>query len=309
MLELLLSRAGESPPLDLTTFAWKSLGGNRYGFHHDVVKWNNQLYWIGGTNGTPQTLFARWNGTGWTALPALPTARSGHTSAVVGDKLYVCGGQNAGGTAHTTLVQCYDFVAGTWTTKAPLPSTQCYGDGCAIGTDIYLFGGMTSQTSTPEVPSKFIQYKYDTLTDTWSELTIVGQTPRLDLGVAALDGKIYLIGGRNNSAYINKTFCYDPVTGDMIQKANLLASYGCRRSFVTFDKRLISLWGCQASNGTPYAGTNWYDPVNDAWHALPANASAARGFGGAGFIGNKIYYFSGIKTGTGQVDAWEFSPP
>lgn len=310
MFESMLSIGGPAPPppqLDFSTFSWVQLGGSRYGFHHDVVKWNEQLYWIGGTSGTPQTLFGRWNGTAWTALPVLPTARSGHVSVVVGDKMYVCGGSNAGGTAHTTLVQCYDFIAGTWSTKSPMPGTQGYGDGCAVGTDIYLFGGMTSQASG-ENPAKFIQYKYDTLTDTWTELTITGQTPRLDLGVAAIGTKIYLIGGRSGGVYSNKMFCYDTETGQMTAKADMIAAYGCRRNFIYFNERLMSLWGIQTQAGAPYQGTNWYNPVDDTWHALPTTA-AARGMGGSGWIGNRIFYFGGIKSGTGQTDAWKFSPP
>lgn len=300
--------SGGGPPLDFTTLSWKQLGGSRYGFHHDIVKWNGQLYWIGGYSGAPQATFGRWNGTAWTVLAALPTARAGHTSVVVGDKMYVCGGLNAGGGAATTLVECYDFVAGTWSTKAAMPGPMTFGDGCAVGTDIYMFGGMTSSTSSPEVPAKFNQYKYNTLTDTWSELTITGQVPRLDLGVAAIGTKIYLIGGRNNSVYTNKFFCYDTVAGTMTELATMLASYGCRRSFLFFENRLISLWG-NSSTSAPYGGTNYYNPEDNTWHALPANAGAARGFGGAGFIGRKLWYFAGIKGGTGQTDAWEYSPP
>jgi len=312
MIETLVSVSNgpppTSPPLDFTTFSWKQLGGSRYGFHHDVAKWGGQLYWVGGYSSVPQVTFGRWNGTAWTALANLPTARAGHTSVVVGDKMYVCGGLNAGGSAATTLVECYDFLTGTWSTKAAMPGPMTFGDGCAVGTDVYMFGGMTSSTSNPEVPAKFNQYKYNTLTDQWTELTTTGQVPRLDLGVAALNGKIYLIGGRNNSAYTNKTFCYDPANGSMTEKANMLASYGCRRTFLAFDNRLMSLWG-STNGGGPYGGTNWYDPDTDVWTALPANAGAARGFGGAGFIGKKIFYFAGIKSGTGQTDAWEFSPP
>lgn len=310
MMEQLVCRAGPAasgPPLDFTTLSWKQLGGSRYGFHHDVVKWNNLLYWIGGFSGTPQNTFGRWNGTSWTVLPVLPSARAGHTSVVVGDKMYVCGGLNAAGSAATTLVECYDFVAGTWSTKASMPGPMTFGDGCAVGTDIYMFGGMTSSTSSPELPAKFNQYKYDTLTNTWSELTITGQVPRLDLGVAAIGTKIYMVGGRNNSVYTNKLFCYDTVTAEMTEMATMLASYGCRRTFLAFEDRLISLWG-SVTGGGPYSGTNYYNPDDNTWHALPANAGAARGFGGAGFINRRLFYFAGIKSGTGQTDAWEFSP-
>lgn len=309
MWEQLLSQVttpGPAAPLNLEAFVWKQLGGSRFGFHHDVVQWGGQLYWIGGFSSVPQTLFARWNGSAWTALPALPTARSGHTSVVVGDKMYVIGGHNAAGSAATGLNQCYDFVAGTWSTKASMPGANAFGDGCAVGTDIYIFGGMTSTTASPELPSKFIQYKYNTLDDTWSELTITGQTPRLDLGVAAIGTKIYFIGGRNNSVYINKMYVYDTTNGVMSPLADMPAAYGCRRCFHSFDNRLISLWGI-ISGGGPYAGTNYYTPGTNTWTALAANAGAARGMGGSGFMGNRMFYFGGIKTGTGQTDAWEFS--
>lgn len=295
-------------PQDLTTLTWKSVASPGYSFHHDVVKWNNQLYMVGGFNSTPQKYFKRWNGTAWTTLPDLPTARSGHTSIVVGNKLYVIGGHNAAGTAATNLVQCYDFIAGTWSTKAVLPSVAAFGDGCAVGNDIYIFGGMTSTTASPEVPTKFHQYKYDTLTDTWTTLTTTGQTPRLDLGVAADGAEIYLIGGRNNGVYSNKTWCYNTATGVMTQKADMPAAYGCRRTFFAYDNRLISLWG-SVNGGGPYSGENVYNPATNTWQTLTANPAQARGFGGAGFLGTRLFYVAGIKSGTGQTDTWEFSPP
>jgi hypothetical protein len=287
---------------------WKSTASPGYSFHHDVVSYDGKLYWIGGFSGTPQAWFRRFDGTAWVDLPALPTARAGHTSAVVGSKLYVCGGLTANGGAATTLVECYDFTLGTWSTKAALPGPMTFGDGCVVGTNIYMFGGMTSSTVSPEVPTKFNQYKYDTLNNTWTELTITGQTPRLDLGVAAIGTKIYLIGGRNNSVYINKTFCYDTVTGVMTEKANMPAAYGCRRTFHSFKGRVISLWG-SVNGGAPYSGSNVYDPFSNTWQALAANAGAARGFGGSGILGTRMFYFAGIKSGTGQTDSFEFSLP
>jgi hypothetical protein len=58
----------------------------------------------------------------WSALPALPTARSGIAAAALGSRLLVFGGEAPSGTFGQ--VEGFDAAAGRWSAYAPMPTPR-----------------------------------------------------------------------------------------------------------------------------------------------------------------------------------------
>lgn len=291
------------PPVDIATLTWAAMGtALRYSFHHDAVEYKGAMYWVGGFEGSAsQTWFYKFiPTTGFTAMPVqMPQGRAGHCSVIAGDDLYVCGGFVGAPTGHTGLLTRYNFNTQTWVTLAPCPNTHSYGDMVHVNGKLYVFGGMTS-SAAGETPAKFIQWCYEIATNTWVELN-TGISARLDMGACVIDNKIYLLCGRYNSAYFRVLYRYDPSDGSLVTLAQPPAAASGRRSLLNFYGVLVSVFGMTSASAT-YNAVNYYDIPTNTWKTLNTYAGF-RSFGACAVLGNRIYYHSGIRNGTGLSDS------
>lgn len=149
---------------------------------------------------------------GWQDLPDLPgAARQGVMAEVVDDRLYLWGGFSY------EQPQCYadgyrlSRQQGNWRWEPlpPLPYPLTAAGICSLGSRIYLFGGA-------EYAEDFLTYSdragthhrlgarlwvCDTAASrlAWEELPECPGTPRLNHAVAAVAGKIYVLGGATGS--------------------------------------------------------------------------------------------------------------
>jgi hypothetical protein len=104
---------------------------------------NDKFYVIGGYNGTANN----WNmiydisGNVWATGAVITQPRHSHSQVAYNDSLiYVLGGRDASGTAHSTVF-IYNTYTDAWTTGTSMPTT-CHKGGAAIIEDtIYLVGG------------------------------------------------------------------------------------------------------------------------------------------------------------------------
>lgn len=270
-----------------------------YGFHHDCVKYDGELYSVGGYGGaSAYTAFQKFNGTSWVSLPALPRGRYGHTSVVLGDELYVIGGTTGSGSATVTIVDKYNFTTGVWSTVADCPTVFLYGDGCAINGKIYIFGGYPSASVSGDSPAVFIQYVFDPANNTWAVFNTSGISPRLGPAVCTYNGSIYLLGGRYANIAIKEFWKINPVTGEAVRLADPPAAVGCRRAFLNLNGTLVSIFG-DASSNVVYSSCCAFDPVAGTWSTWLTDTTNSRAYGSVGYLGDTVYYFCGIKNGTG----------
>jgi hypothetical protein len=171
-------------------------------------------------------------GTGtWAAVAggSLATALSGARAAVVGSVAWLFGGktnvaefsdQLDGGSAVDT-VQSTDGA--TWTTGYAALSNARHGVGAsAVGTDIFVSGGKEGGW-TDKIE------KYDTLTDTWTQMlpddNNDGLLPRRNWHASEVVlGKVLLAGGRiatNGNKETTNVRLYDPVSNTLVTKADM----------------------------------------------------------------------------------------
>ena len=96
---------------------------------------------------------------------------------------------------------------GEYTKLADIPYMFYYGSAVAIGTDIYLLGGSSSQNN----------YKYDILTDTYTQLKNIPYTFHYGDAVA-IGTDIYLLGGSSSQ---NNNYKYDTLTDTYSRLKNI----------------------------------------------------------------------------------------
>ena len=77
----------------------------------------------------------------WTTKTAMPTARAGVSSGVIGGKLYVIGGTVGSLEAVRAVVEAYDPRTNTWSTHTPIPTPRSFAAAGVVDDTLYVVGG------------------------------------------------------------------------------------------------------------------------------------------------------------------------
>ena len=146
----------------------------------------------------------------WTVKGVAPTKRVGFACGEVNGKIYVMGGDTLDGLQIITLslVEEYDPVTNTWTTKADMPVPRGGFASAVVNGLIYALGGGAAgigMLATVDV--------YDPATDTWSTGNANIPTPRDLVSASTVNGIIYVIGGQppGGGTSLATVEAYDPV--------------------------------------------------------------------------------------------------
>jgi N-acetylneuraminic acid mutarotase len=210
-------------------------------------------------------------------------------TAGVNGKLYSLGGQ-----PNTRLVHEYDPASNTWRPRAPMPSARGGGATAVIGTKIYVAGARPP--ILPEVSNAF--EVYDAATDTWDTLPPVPSAfpQRNHLAAAAINGKIYVAGGRYNECCVGAPMTasldmFDPATETWTAKSPLprprggvagVAANGC-----------LHVYGGEGANigepGGVFPDHDVYNPLTDKWTSVKKLPVPFHGVTGGAFVDGVIY--------------------
>ncbi len=125
----------------------------------------------------------------------MPTPRNFGVCVVVGDAIYIIGGQHYGGSPAIGFIahddnEAYYPASNTWATKAPMPVSKWGSarEGSVIEGKIYVPHGR-------DWTSYFLDnYVYDPLTDSWEERSPPNHL-RAGATYGAINGKLYAVGG------------------------------------------------------------------------------------------------------------------
>ncbi|XP_071944391.1 kelch-like protein 26 [Antedon mediterranea] len=156
---------------------------------------NTYLYAVGGKNtqGGLASVERYDSGTdSWEYVAPLTLHTFGHSSAVVGGKLFITGGVVDGGHFSNAL-QVYDPNHDKWTFKAPMSSTRAFHVMCSVGKKIYVIGGNTRDSKNRRVDCRAVEC-YDTKNEQWSTLARMPIGVSL-AGVCVYSKCVYVIGG------------------------------------------------------------------------------------------------------------------
>ncbi len=239
----------------------------------------------------------------WTVKAPMPTARGGLGVAVVNGKIYAIGGLI--NNTQVAVNEEYNPATNTWTTRAPMPTAR---SGFAIAVyqnKIYCIGGTVGDSNNLVSGFTGANEVYDPVKNTW-EVKAAMPTPRADLCASVVDGKIYLIGGKEywgaEPFYheLNVTEVYDPATDSWATKPSMpVPVFGYASEVV--DGKIYVMGGARQlreglGNITAIASNQVYDTENDTWSSrasLPIALSHAAACVTSGVTAPKKIYVVG----------------
>jgi N-acetylneuraminic acid mutarotase len=282
-----------------------------------------QIYVYGGQDATmtPQGLFFKYDPAKdqWTKLASNPVAVH-HSSAVgIGRKLYVIGGFRLPTTGKVgwypeNKAWAYDIDSGQWSALPPMPTARGALAAVAVGKKIYVNGGGGIPAGT-DMPDGIIgggpqelyatMEVFDTETNKWSTLAPM-LTPRNHHSMAAVDGKIYSIGGRVGSCFSNGWGTnvwmneeYDIAANIWRVRAPMPTARSGTAIGVSNGKiYVLGGEGWVDEFGGVFRANEVYDPKTNTWSRAARMLTPRHGFAAAE-IGPVIYAVSGVNNAGG----------
>ncbi len=285
---------------------------------------NGKLYILGGYGANAPGGLAGWLNEydpatdKWTKKTDIPMPV--HHQAMTGynGKMYVFGGgvkisPTSDNWYPTNRTWEYTPATNSWKELTPMPTKRGGGIAVVLNGKIYVLGGAGYHPDQTEdvsisatVPHRNVTTNevYDPATDKW-ETRMPMSVPRNHLAGAAVNGKIYAIGGRVGSSFVGASSTdtveeYDPAA-DMWR---VRARMPFPRSGMAYgtDGRLIYMAGGEYLDNA-YVGVfrnlEAYDPARDQWYELPPMTTPRHGFAG-GVINGVFYTVTGqLQSGTG----------
>jgi hypothetical protein len=155
---------------------------------------------------------------------------------------------------------------------------------------IYVAGGRPPRGSDFAV--------YDPALDSWRTLPDL-PTQRNHVGAAAIDGKVYVVGGRLEAGFqseqTDRVEVYDPVTNAWSTRAPMLRPRGGVNAVAA--NGYLHVFGGEGNAGAPsgvYPDHDVYDPVANRWIRLGPIPVPVHGVTGASFV-NGVIHLTDVK--------------
>ena len=143
---------------------------------------------------------------------------------------------------------------------------------------------------------------------TWSTHAALSLGPRQEMGVAAVDGKVYVVGGFDASGQPVATMeSYDPETDRWTARASLPSPLH-HVNVAAVGNKLYVVGGLTGSSFTASGATWVYDPALDSWARLASMpAGTERGASGVAVLDGRIVVAGGLRD-VSVPDASVFDP-
>ncbi len=217
----------------------------------------------------------------WVAVAQMPTARTRLAVAAYDNRLVAIGGDTQGGP--TGVVEWFDPDKKVWTSGSAKPVAVSNVSAVVIGGEIYVPGGLTAAS----VPTTTVEV-LDARADTWSRAAPL-PAPRMAYAAAAWDGKLYLFGGWDGSAYSAWVYAYDPVADTWSSRASMPAPRGFSAAAALGDAIYV-VGGFDGQIESRVCER--YRPRNDRWETCPS-MSVGRGALALVSVGASLYAIGG----------------
>jgi N-acetylneuraminic acid mutarotase len=253
---------------------------------------DNNLYVLGGITESGEIVadFAVYDlaNNEWTHLDPMPVERAGAAVAHHGGRIYVFGGRGNAGLV--SQVDVFDIASGHWESAGNMPyeawnlSAEIY-DG-----KIYVLGGISGTGNERRALSD--AYIFDPVDQSWEQGPSL-PAPRHDAASAVLNGRIYLIGGKeqtgSSAPAVDLVSFLDLETMQWGELAPL-PSPRVGMKGATIDGKIYVAGG--NSGGELFSSVDCYDLDADAWTEA-AELSAPRMSHAVTAADNVLYVIGG----------------
>jgi N-acetylneuraminic acid mutarotase len=226
----------------------------------------------------------------WTQKKPMPHPLHHAAVTVHNGKMYLFGGFDlpaSGPPGWNPLTDAweYDPANDSWRALAPMPTPRGAGVATVVGGKVYVIGGAgpTADASTPTIRPRQPQRslgtveEYDPATNTWRARAPL-PTPCNHMGGEAVNGKIYIVGGRLSGAFIigwpgniNLVQAYDPAADSWVTKTPMpTARSGLNTASLN---GIIYVAGGEVQDDkylAAFRAFEAYDPASDSWWQLPS---------------------------------------
>ncbi|MCZ8214708.1 MAG: IPT/TIG domain-containing protein, partial [Cyclobacteriaceae bacterium] len=257
----------------------------------------------------------------WKRLTNYPGGNTGDATAfAIGNYGYLGLGKET--PTFTKRIWKYDPTFGTWTqattfffpnegTGSPFINMNSFVDGT------FAYVGLGSQGGWPQGPEGRVR-KYDPSSNTWTNITGIGNNPsayRTDGAVSySINGKGYITTGRENgNATSFKMWEYNPTSDTWARKKDLPSLSRWEATGFSINSKLYLLGGspCIGCGSSSILKDVWeYDVFTDNWTQLP-DFPGGRLWMSTGFSINGVGYviggFAGSMDNINMLsDIWKF---
>lgn len=257
---------------------------------------------VAGACAKAQVYQSYMNYVGKTILPRGWTA-----SAQVGSTVWVMGGYDSASYTESGLVESVKLgikPKATIDTDWMMPVAVSNAGAAALGTDIYVVGGIGDKDGNGYTGIVDSVQVFDTLTQTWSEAAPLPM-PVAQPAVVAMGNKIVVFGGVGTLASTESlipalatTYIYDPATDEW----TVGASMPTPRAYASAVRLSGSAAGIKAvvagGSSSPYFGyemntVDTYNIATNSWSSLPAMEGTRSGAPEA-YVSGKVVMASGV---------------
>jgi N-acetylneuraminic acid mutarotase len=274
----------------------------------------------------------------WTKKASMPLKVHHSALAEYQGKIYMFGGFTldpprpaehlGGGWAPVSNAWQYDPATDTWKALAPMPAKRGSPVAVVVGGNIYVIGGAIPEPNSGEIsvrpnrPARSVgtNEMYDPETNKWTERSPM-PTPRNHAFAGAVNGKIYVIGGRISNPFITVASNldiveeYDPVANIWGPAKAQMPTARSGGGWATYQGKIYVAGGESQTRQMlgAFRAFEAYDPSNNTWQILPSLPIPRHGVATA-VLGNKMHFVSGkitsggapdVKLATGEHDVYD----
>src|ERR1700751_1006366 len=254
----------------------------------------------------------------------MPRAPHHAAIAAANGKLYVIGGfvppkdtqiPTGGAWEPIADVWQYDPATDSWQSLAPLPTKRGAAVAVEVGGKIYVIGGATTVADSKDPyftffgPSLVLTTNevFDPATNKWESRKPMS-VARNHAYAAAVNGKIYVIGGRTGHAFILSATNtdvveeYSPVSDMWSAPKERMPTPRSGGAWGTDGRRIYVAGGEVTTKELvgAFRAVEAYEPATNSWISLPPMPMPRHGIAGA-VIGNEFHLVSGMIQSAGAL--------
>ena len=219
----------------------------------------------------------------WHDLAPMPQPVTHAPAVADGPRIWLLGGLVGHHPGPATRdVWVYDTEADAWTAGPPLPAARGAGAAALLGRTIHFFGGAERASDGTTLVDRADHWALDldAVEAGWQPRAPLPD-PRNHLGGAALDGRVYAVGGQHggndttgNSATVS---VYDPGADTWTAGTPLPEARGHITSSLAVDGGRLLMAGGTLNGNKPGDAVLAYDPADRTWLRLPALPAPRKG--------------------------------